>query len=280
MALISIILSLFIDRVFQPLHEVRDLTWFEYYSQQVIRLAGGAPPPLQFLLIVTPPVSLVVVLQWLLGDALFGLPVFLFGIVLLIYSLGPDCLSSDIDAYLHARETGDDDEAFHYAGAITERAASTVPDQQTADVTRAILFVANERIFAVIFWFVLLGPFGALLYRLTSQLGKQQEHHEAAAFADFVQALMAWLPARMLALGYAFTGNFDAAIHAWRDQLRSGDIAAGNYDVLTAAGIGAMKNMEMKTEIASIHAAQALVLRAIMVWIAVLAILTLGGWLH
>ncbi len=280
MALISIILGLALDRIFLHLHELRDMSWFEYYSQQICKLTRHKLPPLQFFLIITPPIIVILFIQYLLSGILFNLPGFIFGVVVLMYCLGPACLATDIEAYLHAREIGDDDEAFHYAGAITERAASTSPDQQTIDVTRAVFYVANERIFSAIFWFVILGPFGAMLYRLTSQISKQIEHHELAAFADYIQAIMAYAPARMLAAGYALTGNFDSAWHAYRDRLKSCDISASNYDVLVSAGLGAMKNMAMKDEIASIHVAQALVMRSVMVWIAVLAMLTLGGWLQ
>lgn len=280
MALITIVLGLLFDRMFTHFHELRDMTWFEYYSQAISSLTRNKMPPVQFFLILAPPLLLILFIQVFLSGILFNTLSFVFGIAAFIYCLGPACLVSDIDAYLHARETGDDDEAFHYAGVITERAASTAPDQQTSDVTRAILYVGNERIFSVIFWFVLLGPFGALLYRLTSQISKQQKPNEVAAFAEYVQAIMAYIPSRMLASGYALTGNFDAAYHGYKERLRSNNISNSNYDVLVATGFGAMKNMEMQDEIASIHAAQALVMRSIMVWVAILALLTLGGWLQ
>ena len=280
MALITIVLGLLLDRIFMHFHELRDMTWFEFYSQKIRILTRDKLPPVQFFLILMPPLLLILFIQLILSGILFNLLSFIFSIAAFIYCLGPACLVTDIEAYLHAREIGDDDEAFHYAGAITERAASSSPDQQTTDVTKAILYVGNERIFSIIFWFVLLGPFGALLYRLTSQLSKHTEHEELAAFADFIQAIMAYVPSRMLAAGYALTGNFDAAYHAYKDRLHSPDIASNNYEILVSTGLGAMKNMEMHDEIASIHAAQALVMRSIMVWIAVLAILTLGGWLQ
>jgi len=280
MALITIVLGLLLDRMFTHFHELRDMTWFEFYSQKVGLFTRNKMPPVQFFLILTPPLLLILFTQLFLSGILFNILSFAFSIAAFIYCLGPACLISDIDAYLHARETGDDDEAFHYAGVITERAASTSPDQQTTDVTRAILYVGNERIFSVIFWFVLLGPFGALLYRLTSQISKQQEHNQLAEFAEYIQGIMAFLPSRMLASGYALTGNFDAAYHAYKGRIRSSNISNSNYDVLVSTGFGAMKNMEMQDEIAAIHAAQALVMRSVMVWVAILALLTLGGWLQ
>ena len=277
MALISIILGLFLDRTFRHLHDLRDMTWFEFYTQAVLRFTSKLIPPLQFIAILALPVLLLFGLQVFLHDFLFNLPGFVFGVLVFIYCLGPACLSTDIEAYIHARTLGDEDEALHYAGTITDSAASTSPDQQTSDVTRAILHVANERIFATIFWFVLLGPFGAMTYRLISELSKQIEYNELVEFSAFIHSLMAWIPARMLAMGYALTGNFDSAYHSYKDRAYSSDISQGNIEVLVSTGLGAMRNLELENEIAKIYAAQALVMRGIIVWIGMLAVMTLGG---
>lgn len=277
MALISIIIGLFLDRTFRHLHDLRDMTWFEFYAQAIQRFTGKRMPPLQFIVILALPVILLLALQILLHDFLFNIPAFLFGIVVFIYCLGPACLSTDIEAYIQARTLGDDDEALHYAGTITDTAASTSPDQQISDVTRAILYVANERIFATIFWFIILGPFGCMLYRLISELSKQIEYDELAEFSEFIHAIMAWIPARMLAAGYALTGNFDGAYHAYKDRAYTADLSQGNNEVLVATGLGAMRNLDMENELASIYAAQALVMRAVIVWIGILAVMTLGG---
>ncbi|MCK4834007.1 MAG: regulatory signaling modulator protein AmpE [Gammaproteobacteria bacterium] len=277
MALISIILGLLLDRTFRHLHDLRDMTWFEFYAQAIQRVTGKRVPPLQFIVILALPVLLLLGVQILLQDLLFNLPAFIFGIIVFIYCLGPACLSTDIEAYIHARTLGDDDEALHYAGTITDTAASTSPDQQTSDVTRAILYVANERIFATIFWFVIFGPFGCMLYRLISELSKQIEYDDLAEFSMFIHAIMAWVPARMLAAGYALTGNFDCAYHAYKDRAYTSDLSQGNNEVLVSTGLGAMRNLEMKSELAGVYAAQALVMRSVIVWIGMLAVMTLGG---
>ena len=277
MALISIILGLFLDRTFRHLHDLRDMTWFEFYLQAIHRLTGKRLPPLQFIIILALPVSLLLSVQIFLHDFLFNLPGFIFGIIIFIYCLGPACLSTDIEAYIHARTLGDEDEALHYAGTITDAAASTSPDQQTSDVTRAILHIANERIFATIFWFVILGPFGAMLYRLISELSKQIDFYELAEFSEFIHAIMAWIPARMLAAGYALTGNFDGAYHAYKDRAYTSNLSHSNNEVLVSTGLGAMQNQEAGNELSCIYAAQALVMRAVIVWISILAVLTLGG---
>ena len=277
MALISIILGLFLDRTFRHLHDLRDMAWFEFYSQSILRLTGKHVPPLQFILILALPVIMLLAIQILLYDFLFNLPGFVFGVIVFIYCLGPACLSTDIEAYIHARTMGDEDEALHYAGTITDTPASASPDQQISDVTRAILYVANERIFSTIFWFIILGPFGCMLYRLISELSKQIEYDDLAEFSEFIHSIMAWVPARMLAAGYALTGNFDSAYHAYKDRAHTSDLSQSNAEVLISTGLGAMHNQAMEHELSSIYAAQALVMRAVIVWIGMLAVMTLGG---
>lgn len=279
MALISIIIGLLFDRAFRHLHDLRDLSWFEYYSNAIVRVikANGVVQMIAILLL---PVLVIATIQLLLSDFLLELPYLLFSVLVFAYCLGPACLSSDIEYYLDARRLGDEDEALHYAGALTERAASTAPDQQTSDVTRAILHVANERIFAIIFWFVIIGPAGAVLYRLTTNLSKQDGLNDSlSAVAILFQAVLTWVPARMLAMGYALTGHFDGALQAYRNRPYESDLALENYDVLVNTGMGALRDQEATDEISSIISARNLVMRSILIWIAVLALLTLGGWL-
>lgn len=280
MALISIILSLILDRMFRHMHDLRDLSWFEHYSREVSSLTHLSNAVAGIIMILLFPVICIALLQYYLSGLLFSVPYFLFGILALLFSLGPACLSSDVEAYLDARRLGDDDDALHYAGMLTDRAASISPDQQTNDVIRAIFHLANERIFSVLFWFVLLGPVGAVLYRLLTSIGKLDlEKKPIAELAMRLHAIMAWLPCRMLAAGYALTGHFDGALHAFRSRPHETDIHRANYDVLIATGLGALHGQEITDEISRIHAARDLVMRATVVWIAVLALLTLGGWL-
>lgn len=280
MALISIILGLVFDRLFRHLHDLRDLSWFEYYARAIARAFRFAYGPMQLMLILLLPVLLVAAVQYLLYGILFNLPYLVFGMLVFAYCLGPACLSSEVDIYIDARRMGDEDEAMHYAGALTDRAASTSPDQQTSDVTRAILHAASERIFSVIFWFVFLGPVGALLYRLVTNISKHDELNDSLLYAaTLIQALMTWAPARMLALGYALTGHFEGALQAYRNRPYESDIGLENDDVLVNTGLGALRDFESTDELSSILAARNLVVRAIMVWIAVLAVLTMSGWL-
>ena len=282
MSLIAVIIALILDRVLREHHDLRDLGWFEHYSLKLGNSLPEIPAGLRLIVILLFPLGLAALIQYAFYDLLFNLPYFIFSVAVLLYCLGPNCLASDIEAYLEARSLGDDDEALHYAGVLTERAASSVPDQQTSDVTRAILYVANQRIFSVLVWFVLLGPIGAVGFRFITQLSRQADGNPAQlALAKLIHAAMEWLPARMLALAYAMMGNFEAAVHAFRSGAEEPDLALSNYDVLVSTGMGAIKDQssDSSDEISSIHSARGLVMRSVLVWVTILALLTLGGWL-
>jgi len=279
MALISIIIGLMLDHAFRHLHHLRDLSWFEHYTRILCKFIKTENGWLKLIMVLAMPILVLALLQFILFDLLWGIPFLLLGIPVLFYCLGPDCLINDIEAYLDARSLGDDDEALHYASVLTGRSASTAPDQQITDVTRSILSSANERVFSVLFWFVLLGPLGALLYHLSNNISKQDDGTTMQNAAIRLQSGMAWAPARILAIGYALTGHFDGAVHAYRNRPHEDDIALANYDVLVSTGLGALRDQECSDEISCIRSTRSLVTRSILIWFAVLALLTLGGWL-
>ncbi|MES2212408.1 MAG: hypothetical protein V4490_04640 [Pseudomonadota bacterium] len=74
--------------------------------------------------------------------------------------------------------------------------------------------------FAVLFWYVLFGPFGAVLFRLSSVL-----HHGAEASRHFAQGTyyayysLAWIPARLTAFFFALVGSFVPCFEYWRHTL-------------------------------------------------------------
>lgn len=279
MALISIIFGLILDRSLRHFHHLRDLSWFENYSCTLASHVKIDNDWLKLIAVLALPVVTFALLQFALFGFLWNILYVMFGIVALFFCLGPACLNSDIDAYLDARSVGDDDEALHYAAVITERTASISPDQQTSDVTRAILSVANDRVFSVLFWFVLLGPLGAILFRLTSNICKRDESSRMNKVALGLHAGMAWAPARLLATGYALTGHFEGAFLGYQGRPDEEDIALANHDVLVNAGLGALRHQQASDEISCVRSARGLVIRSILLWVAMLALLTLGGWL-
>lgn len=281
MSLICILLGLILQHSVDSLHSLRNFDWFKSYSQWILKhLPGLSNQGSSSIVILLLPILLVTgLLQHWFHGAFFNVFSLIFGLAVFVFCLGPGDLNRDIDAYLEARESGDEENAQRYASAIIDREASTSPDQQTADVMQGILHLSNDRIFAVIFWFALLGPLGALMFRLTSYTMYHITNKTLADAAKNLQALMAWAPAHLVAWGYALTGNYEGATASYRGKVKQDDLSSCNYYTLITAGMGALKDCAPGEETACIRATRGLVLRTLVVWLAVIGMLTLIGWI-
>ena len=150
-------------------------------------------------------------------------------------------------------------------------------------MSTAVLVEANDRLFAVLFWFALLGPLGAVLYRSVAVL--YQQRREPGEFGDSIEWLnsaLVWLPARLLAFGYALSGHFDAALDGWRDaHRRQPQGSEGTLDVLAVTGVGALgadTENGAQNGVQRVRAAMRLVWRTLAIWLVVIALFTLAGW--
>jgi len=105
----------------------------------------------------------------------------------------------------------------------------------------ATLRDAYYDLFAPIFWFILLGPAGALLYRftlLTRNEWIRQPSGEFTLFAERAFGWLDWLPARFTAGSFAVVGNFEDAVYCWRTQ--SAAWADQTLGIILAGGAGAL----------------------------------------
>lgn len=107
------------------------------------------------------------------------------------------------------------------------------------------LLASHRHVFAPLFWFTVLGPAGALLYRLSSHFcyawQADGDQSETGAFGEFARrafAVLDWVPVRLTAISFAVVGNFEDAVLCWRSQAaRWPEEASG---ILLAAGAGAL----------------------------------------
>lgn len=173
------------------------------------------------------------------------------------------------------------------------------PSEIARQSIEAALAASHRHVFAVLLWFVLLpGPLGALLYRLACLLAERWQPRQAdEAFGKFAQQIfriLDWLPVRASAAAFAVVGNFEDAVYCWRQQaarwddpelgivLASGAGALGvrlgvaeiESEALGAAaelGIGAAADVDF------MQSAVGLVWRAIVLWLILLFLLGLAS---
>lgn len=168
----------------------------------------------------------------------------IFSIAILYFCIGARSLQQHAYAVYLALTAGDLALARQQVGNIVSRqtADMTMDDVRRASV-ESVLENGADAVFAPLFWFVLLGPFGALLYRLGNTLDAMwgyknpRYRHFGWAAARF-DDLLNWIPARLTALSYAAIGNFRPAIDAWQNQAHLLD--SPNAGPVMTAGAGAL----------------------------------------
>lgn len=237
--------GLLADRVFGEVRRFHPLVGFGHWAQTVEgasrhivgehRFAGV----LAWALAVLPWVALAVVMRGL--HPLAHWPI---DIGLLYFALGGRSLTEHAEAVAAPLATGDLDEARRRVGWIVSRDTRELDPAGVARAgTESVLENGNDAVFGALFWFVLGGGVGVLLFRLANTLDAMWGYRTprylsfgwaAARIDDVLNAL----PARLTALTYAVLGNTRHALACWRTQSAAWD--SPNAGPVMAAGAGAI----------------------------------------
>lgn len=301
MKLIALLIGLAVERLATQLFRLRELRWLDRLIdtgfRQVDRYANW-PPLLLVILLTFILVLPVLLVRSALGDTLYGFPYLLFAVVILFFSLGPRDIAEEVDEHCAAVEAGDEERARATAKALVEKDVSQEPEERSLEVEQAVCVQGNNRLFAVIFWFVLLGPLGAWTYRVTDLIRRRAVFRAArdesgagvtslaVDAAEDLHGWLAWLPARLTAISYAMAGHFDGALTAWRtpSPRSSEPLHVRSEHLLARVGSGALalqtglEEGDAERSVRGASAAKNLVLRSLLIWAAVVAAMTLYGW--
>lgn len=297
MSITIILICLLAERFLLDYQDLRQADWFRRYSNWFHRqelpdwMHHGVMGIVTLLL---PPLLVIALLQQLLGDALFGIPGALFACLVLLYSFGPMDLDNQVNQLIEATDAEDNSQINTIAHELLADDPPTSDTLFAQTVAESVLEQANNRIFAVIFWFMLLGPSGALLYRLATLIPRLEligRESEALIACNRLIHFLDWVPARLTASAYAVAGSFEDALYGWRSlSERHADEFKNNASgILICTGAGALRlttllDQERGDETgSSLHyiakAAMGLVWRSLIVWILLLFFFTLAGWI-
>jgi AmpE protein len=150
----------------------------------------------------------------------------------------------------------------------------------------------------VLFWFIVLGASGAVLYRLAALAAEDDAALLPSDNALGAKRLLAWLDwpvSQLMALFMALVGDYDTVYTAWKQH--GGDGFDPDADFLGAAGRASVRSEladdaqdyadagEGAAEIArdlgpmpELRDAMSLVWRTLVAWLAVIALFVIAGW--
>lgn len=291
--LVAVVLALVLGHVAPTLVAAfRQYAWYGAWLRWLGERSGGAgvwQARFGIALAIVPVLLVVTVLQWVLDSPLYGLPGLLFDIVVLVYAWGPRDLDVDVEAVIDAHDAPTRRAAIARLGLTGEAAALDGPA-----LVEAVFVNAMQRWFGVLFWFLLLGPVGAVLYRL-SVLATQGEWastlpEENRLGARAVKTALDWPVAQLMTLAMALVGNFDTVFTAWREaggtrlRLDTGFLgyaarASVRCELAEEAEEYAEEGMvQAMRELPELRDAMSLVWRILLLWLALLAVFVIGGW--
>lgn len=219
---------------------------------------------------------------------------------ILYLAIGARSLVQHAEAVRVPLQLGDLSLAREKVGYMVSRDTSQLDEPAIARATvESVLENGADAIFGALFWFLLLGAPGAILYRLANTLDAMWGYRNAR-FLHFgwaaarIDDVLNLIPARLTALSYCLCGSLTNGLRCWLAQ--SATWYSPNAGPVMAAGAGALQvtlggtavyhgvakerptlGLGETPQAADIHRACRLVQRAMLLW---LACILAGGLLH
>lgn len=248
MALISLILALLIEQ-WRPLprrHQV--LALFGGYADFLEKQfnAGEAQHgTIAWSAAVLPPV-LAAFLLWALAEWIGPLAALAVNVVVLYLTMGFRQFSHHFTDIHLALKQDDIERARDLLSRWRGHDCSHLDREEVVRLTIEEALISSHRnVFAVVVWFVLLpGPTGPVLYRLASNLSRRWSEVDSpemrvfGRFAGQAFSVLEWLPVRLTAIAFAVVGDFEDAIYCWRTQAARWPARA--IGIVLASGAGAL----------------------------------------
>jgi AmpE protein len=288
MTIISILIAFGLVYFIRDLGRLHRFEWIKTvttYCNEKCKEVPGWSGVTGFLFYFGLPLLLLGLLNFILVSAFGTLGAFLLAIAVLIYTFGPHDLDTDIASIVHS----DDDEA--QADALKELLGEEATENDDVCQSTAIEYVFREslqRWFGTIFWFALLGIYGAMMYRIADRLNEgdlQLEEEQSALFVRLRQ-IMDWPVAQLMTLALAIATDFDSVYRAWKNynsEKGHGLFEGNNEFLLTSAreivlsGSAARDGYadQLDGPLSCLKQAMDLIWRIFGVWLTVLALLLL-----
>lgn len=250
---------------------------------------------------VLPPVILVALISWAISsiNPVLG---WVWSVTVLYYTVGFRQVSHTFTGIIRALRAGDSAGAKQLIARWRGESELDVLEQDIAKLTiEEGLRGAHRFVFAPVLFTILVGPAGAVFYRLTVVLrerwadGAQAEMQMFGVFARRAFTCIDWLPSRLTAAGFAIAGNFEDAYYCWRTQaatwpdlfnapiLASG---AGALGVKLGGPLHRFARVEERPflgigddpDINALDSTVGLIWRATVIWMLVLLVITIAHW--
>lgn len=285
MTVIIILITLALQRYFGLREKIHKIGLFDRYLDAIhpsLQKLGMQSGYLRIIGIMAPILIIVALLNLLF---MYFWPLyFIFSILVLLYCLNARDLKAQLSPYFQASLNQQMDVAQEEANKFLETETVRSRVDMSRQITREIFIKSQVEVFSLLFWFIALGPFGAVMYHVTYVLhlyAKQNRHQLSNIFVevDVIQNLLDWIPVRLVSFTYALIGHFGPVFNLLIERLSAG--LQENKNLIVDSGMIALSLNPVDAthaDISESYQALGLVDRALWTWMIVLAVLQFTAW--
>jgi AmpE protein len=262
MTLLTIVFALLLDRFVHSLDKYRSFDWFDRWCsilEKRLPAGGGFSDLMRLILGIVLPTAIVAAVFYLLVELTFSLIAVPAGSIILWFCLGPR----------------------NFGSAYRERLKNK--ERKNDAVINQILVSAASKLFMPLFWCVLLGPVASFASRLVQrQLRRDDQELEHKDNFEPLLVVLLWPAAQLLSLTYVLVGHFSPAMATWKGYWQAGGLIS--YQLVekqlrdtgrAAVCIGDTCERESSHQVAD--ESVGLVIRSLLAWVLLVALITLGG---
>lgn len=250
MKLLVIVLCLLSERFLTHSFSYQRFSWFNDYARRVNEFTQQhqflTNPWVKLALMILPLTLVTALIYGLLQCLFFGFVGLVLSIVIFFYCLGPQ------NPFYPMLDNASGEEgnglASHYFSAV------------------------NNQLFAVIFWYIVSGPIGVLIFRLISL---SSNVIEVSQEAKKVQDILEWAPARLTVLLYLLVGDFQRGFILFKKYMFSKPQL--NNQMISECGLEAVR--ADTAEEVPMPIAELIVEHSLIVLLVFIALFTLVAWL-
>lgn len=286
MKLIIILICLGLERYLQIGGSIKRFHWFESYVKMLrgwIKQETVWKEWLGLAVVILPILIVLAIVYYAVAGMFYSVIGFFLSVLILLYCLGPDDLYHQLQSYFASVEGEQNEQQQSFLKRFLPGKPPEDPHAASRAVTEQIFVQANEHFFGVIFWFIVLGPLGAVLYRLTVLVHRQGQCESLQSMqpqAALLQSVLDWVPVRVAGLVYALVGNFGSTFGYWLKHAWKGFAATSL--IITECSLAALgvSKTGKTADVKENQLALDLLDRALIVVLVIIAIFTLGAWIY
>jgi len=272
MTVLIVLAGLLISHLLTGVGRWRDFEWL-VWPIRTLRTRFPEPAWLPMMLVLLIGILVPVLATWLVTVLVGMVGWVVLALVAFIYTLGPRDLDQDVSTLME-RSAAEDVAHLNE----TAEAMQLDLDGSADEAAAAVFHGALSRWFGILFWFVVLGIPGAVLYRLNRTALQMNELGKAEIdWLARMRIVLDWPVQALMMIGVGLCGDLDRVWRAWRELREERPawlVTPSQLDRIAHAIVSSDATFDD-----GLAAGHRMVWRVLVLWLVVMSVLLLAGLL-